>query len=807
MPRSCLSRSVLVLIAALAAAGAHAATATKPSATGPAPAQKAASPRTATATQEARQKESEEAVPKALIEAAKGSFVVVKLWYKKDLSEPAALLQDNWQVRRIYEEYIENKYPEELTGIVLDAAGHVLIYDDRLEDRFLDKVEVEDVAGEVFLARREKLLFDTSAILLKVDAEAAGKLRPLKFVPVQDEGVDTKLFQAVMYKADDQWRIRFAPLRPAVRYAPGEPGNVFYGYRMASGYLERFRSFGYGGLATILADEDGRPVGCSMETFLDLRQTECVWKGLDLPKAEGISWADLRQSEQAVRDKLTAAVHEVVIAFHQGGGEEGAGPSALAGSPRLEAAAGREITGYGVAISDTEIFMPVFLDRKVAARIDKIFVKFSPWDRRPADFVGAFKDFGGFVIRLRKGKLPAQVELAAEELPQMKPFWVARARKKLGQKYVDLVWDRIRGKTRGYAGKYHWYVNGPVHGGAMLVDFSGRLAGMYLHERVEHEEERELERSGMPYGPSRKYRIFTISEIRDELTKPLAHLDPKIEVKTRTESKRRSWIGVEYVLVNPDLAEELKVETPTKDGQLGFMVSAVYPGGPAEKLGIKVGDILLRIQAPKRPYPIELNRELGGESGRFDREFGRSWRMRGVGMEAPQASWRDRANALTRALDAIGIGEKVAITYYRPAEAGKGQTVTSLYTIEQAPPDFESAPKWRNRKLGLTVKDLTYEIRFALRLKPSDPGVIVAQVEDGSPMDTARIYANEVLTRLDGEPLASARQMRDLVAAARKAGKEKVRLTIFRLGKTRFADLTVKAYDPSDDEGLEGQQP
>ena len=165
-------------------------------------------------------------------------------------------------------------------------------------------------------------------------------------------------------------------------------------------------------------------------------------------------------------------------------------------------------------------------------------------------------------------------------------------------------------------------------------------------------------------------------------------------------------------------------------------------------------------------------------------------------MEAPQASWKNRANALTRALDAIGIGEKVALTYYRPAEAGKGQTVTSLYTIEQAPPDFESAPKWRNR-----------EIRFALRLKPSDPGVIVAQVEDGSPMDTARIYANEVLTRLDGEPLASVRQMRDLVAAARKAGKEKVRLTIFRLGKTRFADLTVKAYDPSDDEGLEGQQP
>ena len=49
--------------------------------------------------------------------------------------------------------------------------------------------------------------------------------------------------------------------------------------------------------------------------------------------------------------------------------------------------------------------------------------------------------------------------------------------------------------------------------------------------------------------------------------------------------------------------------------------------------------------------------------------------------------------------------------------------------------------------------------------------------------------------------------MRELVAAARQAGKDKVRLTVLRLGKTRFADLPVAAYDPRDDEGLdEGEE-
>ena len=49
----------------------------------------------------------------------------------------------------------------------------------------------------------------------------------------------------------------------------------------------------------------------------------------------------------------------------------------------------------------------------------------------------------------------------------------------------------------------------------------------------------------------------------------------------------------------------------------------------------------------------------------------------------------------------------------------------------------------------------------------------------------------------------TAKGLCDFIAAAKKAGKDKVRLTILRLGKTRFADLTVKAYDAADDEGLD----
>jgi S1-C subfamily serine protease len=81
--------------------------------------------------------------------------------------------------------------------------------------------------------------------------------------------------------------------------------------------------------------------------------------------------------------------------------------------------------------------------------------------------------------------------------------------------------------------------------------------------------------------------------------------------------------------------------------------------------------------------------------------------------------------------------------------------------------------------------------------------VIVANVESGSPTLIAKIYPNEVITRLDDDPLTSPRQMRDLIAKAHRAGREKVRVTVLRLGKTRQADLAITEYDPADDEGLD----
>jgi C-terminal processing protease CtpA/Prc len=738
----------------------------------------------------------EDAIPKALIDASRKSFVVVEVSLKKDASEPLSSDETDYRVSQLYEEYVDQKRPAETAGLVLDDKGRVLIFDAGLDDRYIAGVTIVD-GDKSFPARQAKLLYDAPGIILQADANAAAQLKPLAFSPLAERGANTVLYQSALYRMDDQWRLRFSASRPSVPMIPGGSSNVFYGDSMAAESSSPYGSrFGMEGFLHLVADSNGLPVGCATIPFFDLQQKQCLWRGPDLIAAEGMDWEQLTAAEDACRAKMLASVHEVVMVLRQGEEAEANHDSSRG------IAAGREISAYGLAVNDTDVLVLQYVDSKVARQIEKIYIKHSPTTRQEVQFVGAFKEIGGFVVRLTKGKLPARAELASAEAPRMRPFWTAKLRKRLGEKYVDLSTNRLYGQLRGYRGRYFWYPARQMPMDSFMVDFDGRIVGAFVREKRENEEERRLDESQRYRGGSEAYRVFTVSELRGLLTEPAAHLDAKVEVTTKTLARRRAWLGVEFVPVTPKLSEMLKVETPTRDGQIGFIINAVYDASPAEAMKLQVGDILLKLQGPGMPYPIEL-------AGRFAREsdYYGGHQFGGDGGEEEdegvvEPTWKNRRNFLTQALDAVGVGKTISLTYYRPTGEGKGETRTIDYRIALAPPDQDSSPKWKNRKLGLTVKDVTYEVRHALSLK-APAGVLVAKVESGSPILVAKIFPNEIITRLDDQPLTSARQMRDLVAAAHKAGREKVRVTVLRLGKTRQADLAINEYDPADDEGLD----
>ena len=76
-----------------------------------------------------------------------------------------------------------------------------------------------------------------------------------------------------------------------------------------------------------------------------------------------------------------------------------------------------------------------------------------------------------------------------------------------------------------------------------------------------------------------------------------------------TDENRIAWLGVILQPLNRELARFNDLSEHTRDGKTGAMVSFVYPGSPADKAGVKVGQFLLRLRELEKDEP-----ELGGDT-------------------------------------------------------------------------------------------------------------------------------------------------------------------------------------------------
>jgi serine protease DegQ len=65
-----------------------------------------------------------------------------------------------------------------------------------------------------------------------------------------------------------------------------------------------------------------------------------------------------------------------------------------------------------------------------------------------------------------------------------------------------------------------------------------------------------------------------------------------MEQIVRTGSVTRGWIGVEVQDISAELAESFKLSTPR-----GTLIAGVLRGGPADRAGIKPGDILVSVES------------------------------------------------------------------------------------------------------------------------------------------------------------------------------------------------------------------
>jgi serine protease Do len=180
----------------------------------------------------------------------------------------------------------------------------------------------------------------------------------------------------------------------------------------------------------------------------------------------------------------------------------------------------------------------------------------------------------------------------------------------------------------------------------------------------------------------------------------------------------RGWLGVEIRPVTPDLAEELELEEPT-----GVLISRVFPGGPADEAGLERRDVIVE----------------------FDGTSISSWE------ELPQAV-ADTPVGKTVVVRIIRDGKREKIR----VEVGEMET-PELADTRGASPSPAS--------FGLRAQTLTKELAERLGID-EDQGVVIAEVEPGSPADEAGLRRGDVIVEVDKKEVEDAAELKELLKNA-----------------------------------------
>src|SRR5438067_5549182 len=214
----------------------------------------------------------------------------------------------------------------------------------------------------------------------------------------------------------------------------------------------------------------------------------------------------------------------------------------------------------------------------------------------------------------------------------------------------------------------------------------------------------------------------------------------------------RGYIGASVQTLTPELADAMKLK-----GQLtGALVGEVTPKSPAEKAGIKTGDVITGVNGKKVSDDRELRLIIGsmapGTRGQI--ELNREGQTKTVDVE---------------------LGEM-------PAGAAEERA--------EASPEESAQPEKTTVFGGVAVADITDDIRSALNLSKDTKGAVIADIDSDSAAAKAGLREGDVIQEVNKQPVKSAK---DLLAISKKLKpNDKILIRVWSQGRSSFVALEPK---------------
>jgi serine protease Do len=216
---------------------------------------------------------------------------------------------------------------------------------------------------------------------------------------------------------------------------------------------------------------------------------------------------------------------------------------------------------------------------------------------------------------------------------------------------------------------------------------------------------------------------------------------------------RRGWLGVNIQSVTDEIAESLGLDKPK-----GALIASVRDGGPAQVAGIQPGDVVLTFDGKDVTDMRRLPRIVA------ETPMEKSVKV---------TVWRKRKE---HTFD-VKVGELKEEEQQAAVAPGKQQT--------------PGEPPGTVKTLGLSLTNLTPELRERYSLAEDSAGVVVVEVAPDSAASEKGMRAGDVIVEVAQEEVKNSAQITAKIDEAKKAGRKSVLLLVDRQGDLRFVALKL----------------
>jgi serine protease Do len=212
----------------------------------------------------------------------------------------------------------------------------------------------------------------------------------------------------------------------------------------------------------------------------------------------------------------------------------------------------------------------------------------------------------------------------------------------------------------------------------------------------------------------------------------------------------RGWLGVGIQEVSPEIARAVGLKEVK-----GAMVNMVYPGDPADKAGVKKGDIILAVNAQPIKNPFDLTHMIATLK---------------PGSKIAITVWRDKRE----------------LTLSTKLEKRSDEHVAELGGQQEEEETKET--KEAKDSLGMTLKGSTPEMAGRLKLEDAK-GVLVTGVDPKGPAGDSDIKKGDVIKELNRKEVGGVSDYLKALKSLKKG--DTVLLRVVRDGRPFYMAIDI----------------